>query len=63
MATETKKFTVDGVLVEAAKSEGGGFYDITVVQTGKKMRCLAWVFESISEEVNESQEHNRSPQT
>lgn len=62
MATEIKKYTVDGELVEAVKSEGGGFYEITVVKTGEKIRCLAWAFESVAEEYHESQEHETTRQ-
>jgi hypothetical protein len=45
---ETKQYLIDGVLVEAVQSEGGGFYELTVVATGDKQRYLADVFESIA---------------
>ena len=45
---ETKLYLVAGIVVEATKSEGGGFYDITVCATGEKMRYLAEVFESVA---------------
>ncbi len=43
-----KKYLVGGILVEAVKSEGGGFYELTVVATGDKQRYLADVFESVA---------------
>lgn len=42
---ETKQFLVAGVLVEAVKSVGGGFYEIIVVATGDKQRYVAKAFE------------------
>jgi len=48
MATETKKYLIAGILVEATKSEGGGFYELTVLATGDKQRYLADVFESVA---------------
>lgn len=48
MATETKLYTVAGFVVEATKSEGGGFYDIKVVATGNRYRFLADVFEMVA---------------
>lgn len=39
------QYLVGDVLVEAVKSEGGGFYDLTVIKTGDKQRYLADVFE------------------
>jgi hypothetical protein len=39
------RFLVNGVLVEAVLSEGGRFYDITVVKTKAKMRILVEIFE------------------
>lgn len=50
----TTKFTVAGILVEAIKSVGGGFYEITVVKTGKKYRYLADVFEMVAKPVLET---------
>lgn len=61
MATATK-FTVAGIVVEATKSEGGGFYDIVVVQTGKKYRFLADVFETVAKPWKEGQNVNTSKQ-
>jgi hypothetical protein len=43
----TTKYWVAGVLVEAVKSEGGGFYEITT-PTGAKFRYLAEVFETVA---------------
>lgn len=48
---ETKLYLVAGILVEAAKSEGGGFYELTVVKTGQKQRYLADVFEMVAKQV------------
>jgi hypothetical protein len=48
---ETKQYLVAGVLVEAVKSEGGGFYELTVVATGQKQRYLADVFEMVAKPV------------
>jgi hypothetical protein len=48
MSNPTKKYLVGGVLVEAVKSEGGGFYELTVVDTGDKQRYLADVFEVVA---------------
>jgi hypothetical protein len=48
---ETKQYLVAGILVEAVKSEGGGFYELTVVATGQKQRYLAGVFEMVAKEV------------
>jgi len=42
---QPKKYLINDVLVEAVKTEGGGFYDVTVVATGNKLRCVAEVFE------------------
>ena len=53
MINPTKKYLVGGILVEATKSEGGGFYDITVVATGQKNRYLAEVFEGVAEKIEE----------
>ena len=48
---ETKKYLVAGILVEAVRSEGGGFYELTVVATGQKQRYLADVFEMVAKPV------------
>ncbi len=48
MATKTKQYLVAGIVVEATKSEGGGFYDITILATGEKVRYLAEVFETVA---------------
>lgn len=48
MSNPAKKYLVGGVLVEAVKSEGGGFYELTVVETGDKQRYLAEVFEEVA---------------
>jgi hypothetical protein len=42
------KYLINGIVVEATKSEGGGFYDITILQTGEKTRWLAEIFEQVS---------------
>ena len=52
---ETKTYLVAGILVEAAKSEGGGFYEITVLATGQKYQYLADVFESVAKPVKEKE--------
>jgi hypothetical protein len=51
-----KKYLIDGVVVEAVQSEGGRFYDITVVETGAKYRYLAKVFESLAKPVEKKNE-------
>lgn len=48
MSNPTKKYLVGGILVEAVKSEGGGFYELTVVETGDKQRYIAEVFEMVA---------------
>jgi hypothetical protein len=48
MAAETKQYLVAGIVVEATKSEGGGFYDVTILRTGERVRYLAEVFEAIA---------------
>lgn len=45
---QPKKYRIAGIVVEAVKSEGGGFYDITVLPTGEKLRYLAEVFETVA---------------
>jgi hypothetical protein len=45
---EKKQYLIYGVLVEAVKSEGSGFYDLTIPVTGDKQRYLADVFEDIA---------------
>lgn len=59
MATATKKYLVAGIVVEATKSEGGGFYTVKILQTGETTRYLSDVFESVAEEINDdSKESN-----
>jgi hypothetical protein len=53
MTNVAKKYLVGGVHVEAVKSEGGGFYELTVVETGDKQRYLADVFEEVAKPVEE----------
>jgi hypothetical protein len=53
MANETKQYWIAGIVVEAVKSEGGGFYDITILQTGEKVRYLAEVFETVAKPYTE----------
>jgi hypothetical protein len=53
MSNPTKKYLVGGVLVEAVKSEGGGFYELTVLATGDKQRYLADVFEAVAKPASE----------
>ena len=48
-----KKYLIVGIVVEAVKSEGGGFYDITVIATGQKMRLRAKVFEIVAKPYEE----------
>lgn len=50
---QSKRYLVAGILVEATKSEGGGFYELTVVKTGQKQRYLAEVFEMVAKPVEE----------
>jgi len=52
----TKLYKVGGHLVEGTRSEGGAFYDIKVMATGKKMRYLAEIFEQFAKEVKKKQE-------
>lgn len=52
----TRKYLVAGILVEATKSEGGGFYELTVVATGQKQRYLADVFEQVAKPVHSKTE-------
>ena len=47
----SKLYTVAGILVEATKSEGGGFYELIVVKTGQKQRYIAEVFEMVAKPV------------
>jgi hypothetical protein len=47
MTNETKQYWVAGILVEAVRSPGGGFYEITT-PTGEKYRYLADVFETVA---------------
>jgi hypothetical protein len=54
MSNPAKKYLVGGVLVEAVKSEGGGFYELTVIETGDKQRYLADVFESVAKPATET---------
>ena len=48
MSNTAKQYLVAGIVVEAVKSEGGGFYDITILRTGEKVRYLAEVFETVA---------------
>ncbi len=48
-----RRYLVAGILVEATKSEGGGFYELTVLATGDKQRYLAEVFESVAKLVGD----------
>ena len=50
---ETKQYLIAGILVEATKSEGGGFYEIKVLATGEKFRFLADVFETVAKPYKE----------
>lgn len=61
MATSSK-YLVAGIVVEATKSEGGGFYDVTIVLTGKKYRFLADVFETVAKPWKEGMNVNTSNQ-
>jgi rRNA processing protein Gar1 len=45
---EIKQYLVAGIVVEAVKSPGGGFYEVTILQTGEKVRYLADVFEAVA---------------
>ncbi len=48
-----RRYLVAGILVEATKSEGGGFYELTVLAIGDKQRYLAEVFESVAKLVGD----------
>lgn len=50
---QPRQYLVGGVVVEAVKSEGGGFYELTVVATGDKQRYLADVFESVARPIED----------
>jgi hypothetical protein len=50
------KYWVANVLVEAVKSAGGGFYEVTVLETGAKSRFLADVFEMVAKPYNPPEE-------
>ena len=62
MANQGKQYMVAGIVVEAVKSEGGGFYDVTVLLTGVKMRVLADVFEEIAVSYNGPTDTTEVPQ-
>ena len=47
------QYTIAGIVVEAVKSEGGGFYDVTIPATGEKLRYLAEVFETVAKPYKE----------
>jgi hypothetical protein len=49
----TNRYTVDGILVEATKSIGGLFYEVTAVKTGQTIRVLVKAFESVAKPVPE----------
>jgi hypothetical protein len=53
MPNPTKQYLVAGIVVEATKSDGGGFYDVTVLRTGAKYRYNAEVFETVAKEIEE----------
>jgi hypothetical protein len=56
VSNPTKQYLVGGIVVEATKSEGGGFYDVTVLATRAKYRCLADVFdEAVAKPYKEKQ--------
>ena len=50
--SQPQTYLVAGVIVEATKSAGGGFYDVRVVQTDARYRYLAEVFESVAKRFN-----------
>jgi hypothetical protein len=52
------RYLVAGILVDAVLSPGGGFYELTVVQTGEKQRYLADVFESVAKPVAHVEIHD-----
>jgi hypothetical protein len=47
----TNLYIVDGELVVANKSEGGLFYNLSVIKTGKEMRYPAKAFEAVAKPV------------
>jgi hypothetical protein len=53
---QPKQYLVAGILVEAVKSVGGGFYELTVLATGQKQRYLAEVFEAVAKPVKDTTE-------
>lgn len=63
MATNSKQYLVAGIVVEATKSEGGGFYDVTVLLTGAKYRFLAEVFEAVAKPYKDGDNENPSTQS
>jgi hypothetical protein len=52
------RYLVGGIEVEAVKSVGGGFYELTVVKTGEKQRYIAEVFESVVMMLGSCKTHN-----
>lgn len=44
MATTKYLYLVDGILVDAVLTKGGGFYETTVVSTGQKQTVVAKAF-------------------
>jgi hypothetical protein len=56
MSNSKHLFLVAGILVEAVKSEGGGFYELTVVATGQKQRYLADVFEMVAKPIKDGED-------
>ena len=53
MATEVRQYLIADIVVEAVKSEGGGFYDVTILPTGEKCRYSAEVFEIVAKPYKE----------
>jgi hypothetical protein len=56
MSNSIKFYLVDGILVEATETVGGGFYDVTVIKTGHKFRIGKIGFESVARPT-EAQQH------
>jgi len=49
----TKLYLVNGILVEATKTEGGLFYDVKILKTGAVARILTKIFEDKAKEVKD----------
>jgi hypothetical protein len=48
-----KKYRIAGIIVQARKSPGGGFYDV-ILPDGEQSRFLATAFEDVANEVKDA---------